>query len=376
VRLAAVLLAAVGLGGCLPALTPAPFAASADTTEPGSLLGPFDGKVTDAQAGRPVSGALVWVSWRFCEGTNVCMPAGTETWNGETDADGRYTVPKLTRFPGAVRLDGVTLIVYKRGYFGYRSDRVHDDHAAGGSLPRRDFAQTRNQVRLEHFPEGASHAAHLAFVGGSGALRAALRAEALQAGLDAAAAPTGALPLDATALLSIEELRQITGGVDEMMVDRLEDRPRSTRYDSAHFRAQGRGEEFDAAFRVALHDTAADADKDFEAQLAEMPGGRALDPAPPGLGTRVARGRDGDAETGILGLLVLDRAQRTTVLFTCGVGLCHDTDALDAIARKVIARLPRVAHPEPMPAQPKPEPKQAPKQEEEGFKLREPGLHK
>jgi hypothetical protein len=335
--------------------------------------------VTDAQAGRPIAGAVVWVSWRFCEGTSVCIPAGTDTWSGETDADGRYVVPRLTRFPGAVRLDGLTLVVYKRGFVVYRSDRIlltrADETKEDVTVPRRDFAQTQNVVRLERFPENGSHAEHLAFAGGSGALRAAMRAEALQASLDSASTPNAPAALDATALLSVEELRQISGSLDEMLIDRLDDRPRTVRYDSAHFRAQGRGEEFDAAFRVTLFDTAGDADKDYEAQLAELPHGQALDPVPTGLGTRAARGQDGDSETGIVGLLVLDRAQRATILFTCGVGLCHGNEAIEAIARKVIGRLPRVAHPAPEPKR-APEHPMAKPEEPEGLKLREPELRR
>jgi hypothetical protein len=379
VRLVIGFLLVLSAGACTPTLATAPFPASADTTEPGTLLGPFEGRVTDGQANRPIPGALVWVSWRFCEGHNVCIPAGTDTFTGETDADGRYLVPRLTRFPGAVRLDGVTLVVYKRGYVAYRSDRLRDESAPGGAISRNDFAQTRNQVKLERFPDGGSHAEHLAFVGGSGALRAALRAEALQAGLDAASGSSTAVPLDATALLSVEELRQITGSLDELMVDRLEDRPRTPRYDSAHFRAQGRGEEFDAAFRISLFDLPADAEKDFTAQLADLPNAQALEPTPQGLGTRAARGRDGDADSGIAGLLIVDRGQRATVLVTCGVGLCRNTDAIDAIARKLLSRLPHVAHP---PPQPRPvekapdKPSEKPPEKQEGLKLREPGLHR
>ena len=373
---------AASTSACLPALTPAPFPASTDTTEPGTLLGPFDGRVVDAQSSRPVPGALVWVAWRFCKGTSVCLPAGTETASVETDADGRYVVPRLAHFPGAVRLDGVTLIVYKRGYTGYRSDRVFDDHVTGSALPRRDFAQAKNDVRLDRYPEGGSHSMHLAFLGGSGALRSALRAEALQASLDGAAAPVAQLPLDATSLLTVEELKQITGGVDETTVERLEDRPRTPRYDSAHFRATGRGEEFDAAFRVVLGDTAADTERTYEDLLAELPGAQSIDPVPPGLGLRAARGRAGDGDVGIIGLLILDRVQRTTLLFTCGTALCRNPEMIDAIARKVVARLPRIAHPAPdadsKRSSGKPDAKPAPKPnpEEEPMKLREPGLRR
>ncbi len=353
--------------GCLPTLARATFPAASDTTEPGTLLGPFDGRVTDAQNGRPLPSALVWVAWRFCRGTALCIPAGTEVASTDTDADGHYQIPRLGHFPGAVRLDGVTVAIYRRGYVAYRSDQIYD---ARGGVPRRDFAQSRNDVRLERFPEGGNHAVHLAFLGGSGALRAAARAEALQRSLDVDGPAAGAAPLDAFALFSAEELRQLTGSVDEFTLERLEDRPRTPRYDSAHFRAQARGEDADGAFRVQLADTEADADRLFDLLLAELPGAAPVEPAPTGLGTRAARGKAREAGADLLGLLVVDRAERAVVLFTCGVALCRDADALDAIARKVIARLPRIAHPPPEPPAP------APAHEDDSMKLREPELHR
>jgi hypothetical protein len=370
--------------GCIPALAPAPFPAASDTTEPGTLVGPFSGRVSDGQSGRPIPGALVWVSWRFCKGASVCQPAGTATASTETDADGRYLVPRLARLPGPVRLDGVTLIVYKRGYTGYRSDRIFDEQAPGGATPRGDFAQLRNLVRMEVFPEAGSHAAHVLFLGGSGALRAALRPEALQAGIDAAHAsgPASAAPLDATTLLSVEELRQVTGAVDEIEVVRLEDRPRTARYDSAHFKASSGGEESDAALRVFLGDSTAEVERTYEELYAELPAAEGIEPAPPGLGVRAARGRDGDGNRGILGLLVLDRAQRATVILTCGVARCRNHEMLETLARKVVARLGRVAHPPPQPpgrapaASPPPRAPEPEPADGGGMKLREPGLHR
>lgn len=371
----ACLVLACGAAGCIPTLTPASFPVSGDSTDPGNLLGPFDGQVTDAGSGHPLPGALVWVSWRFCHGTGLCIPAGTETFSVETDADGRYHVPRLVHFPGAVRLDGVTLVAYKRGYIGYRSDHVFDpiETDAHGTLVRHDFSQLRNLVKLEHFPDGASHAAHLAFLGGSGALRAALRAEALQVAVERGSPEVAsASPLDATTLLSVEELRQATGSVDDFTVERLEDKPRTPRYDSAHFRSNASGEGSDAAFRVYLSDTPADSDRDFDTLLADLPNAEAIEPPPAGLGARASRGHDTAAgsSTSIRGLLVEDRAHRAIVLVTCGSELCTTDDAIDSVARKVIARMPRVAHPPPEPKQTKPKP------EDQHMQLREPELRR
>ncbi len=361
----------LGTSGCLPTMAPARFPARSDTTEPGSLAGPFDGRVVDAQSARPLPGAVVWVSWRFCRGTKVCLPAGNETWSGETDADGRYQTPRLRSFPGLVHLEGVTLVVYKRGYLGYRSDRLFD-----AALPRRDFAQSRNDVRLDLYPDATTHAEHLAFLGGAGALREALRPEALQASLETGVTGTAA-PLDATTLLSVEELRQVTGAKEEFSTERLGDRPRTARYDSVHFRSVGRGEEADAAFRVFLSDTDSEAEQMYEELASKLPNGRALDPAPVGLGARAATGRDGADDHVLFGLLVLDRVNRATLLFSCGGTLCPTEAEVQSMARKVVARMPRVGR-GPLPPQPeveKPvEEAPAPKPEEPAMKLRQPSL--
>ena len=367
---------AVGMcAGCVaPELAPAPFAARSDTTERGSLLGPFDGRVTDGASGHPLPGAVVWVSYSFCQGEVLCTPVAGHTWSGETDADGRYSVPTLSQFPAASRLARTTLVVYKRGYLGYRSDRYFES-----ARPRHDFAQQRNVVKLDRFTEGISHAEHLAFLGGSGSLRAALRAEALQASYDAGSGSTNSA-FDASTLLSIEEVRQPTGSTDDFTTERLGDRARTARYDSLHFKSVTRGEEGDAAVRVFLYGTDTEAEKNFEEFAPSLPSAKAVDPLPEGLGSRAALARDGEGERMIFGLIVLDKAERAVVLVTCGSALCEDADRIEAIAKKIVARLPRAGHGPLAPDAPgqkivAPTP-QTPEQQDPTFKLREPGLRR
>lgn len=368
---AALLTCACAWSGCAtPRLSPASFPARADTTEPGTLLGPFDGQVMDGGSTHPIAGAIVWVSYAFCRGDRVCTPAGTYVWSGETDTDGRYSVPVLEHFPGAVRLDRVTLIVYKRGYIGYRSDRYFE-----GGLPRHDFAQRHNEVRLERFAEGISHAEHLAFLGGSGALRAALRSEALQVSVETSGTGTS-VPFDASELLSIEEIRQATGSTDDFTTERLPDRPRTARYDSLHFKSNTRGEEGDVAMRVFLYDTPAEAEKDYEDFAPSLPNAKAVDPVPEGLGQRLALAKDGEGDRTIYGLISLDRAQHAVLLLTCGVALCDDPLDIQAIAKKALSRLPRTGRgplPDNAPGT-KVAPAEKPEEPEQKFKLREPEL--
>src|SRR5271154_1676800 len=112
-----------GAGGA-PIVARAPFAARPDTVEPGDLLGPYSGQIVDVISGKPISGALVQGSWSFEIGQALTAPAGAQVTTISSDADGRYVVPRLPEVPAvSARVASFTLIVYKRGYVAYRSDR-------------------------------------------------------------------------------------------------------------------------------------------------------------------------------------------------------------------------------------------------------------
>src|SRR5690606_33302389 len=70
------------------------------------------------------------------------------------------------------------LIVYKRGYVGYRSDAV----GAGG--PRSDFTVRHNRVELRKWQNSDSHADHLLFLSPPRELHNDVRWEAELANLD------------------------------------------------------------------------------------------------------------------------------------------------------------------------------------------------
>ncbi|HZS36835.1 MAG TPA: hypothetical protein VFF06_08415, partial [Polyangia bacterium] len=140
----AALLTACALAGCAPWVQTASFPIRPDTVEPGNLLGPFDGQVVDAVTGKPLADALVFASWGFEVGRGLIAPAGAWVATAETDGDGNYHVPRMASVPGSrTRVERFTLIIYKRGYVGYRSDRRFDDLGA-----RHDFSQLRNVVKL------------------------------------------------------------------------------------------------------------------------------------------------------------------------------------------------------------------------------------
>jgi hypothetical protein len=340
-------LAAVALfgaaGGCAPVVVEAPFPQRPDTTHPGDLLGPFDGRVLDASTERPVAGAVVFASWGFERGNGLSAPAGHAVQVTETDSDGVYTIPRLTQLPPAqARVAKLTVIIYRRGFVSYRSDRRYDDR-----LPRTDFAQRGNQVRLERFPSGGSHLEHVRFTGGGGAIRRAMEGEIMLASLElAGSAPAkdeaeGGPLLDVSALLSPDELKAMTGYAGGFEVLRLPDVKRSARYDSLHLKATGRPESYDAAARVwRLGDDTA-LDERYEALRDELIEREDKDE----LGSRSLRARDGR----IFGVLVLDRERGVVIKVTCGMDQCRDHDQVVSLARRVLARSARLGAPAPEP---------------------------
>ncbi|MCX5743166.1 MAG: hypothetical protein NT062_11800, partial [Proteobacteria bacterium] len=145
----------------------APFRVRPDSASAGSLLGPFNGRVVDATTHAAIAGALVYATWSFERGTGLTQPGGAREFVGSTDAGGNYRVPTLADTPSGTRVTEFTLLVYKRGYVAYRSDRRFADLGA-----RMDFAQRENQVLLERWRSELSHARHLRFVGGGTAVAA------------------------------------------------------------------------------------------------------------------------------------------------------------------------------------------------------------
>src|SRR5690242_4216336 len=142
------------------AMRTASFRVRPDAAEPGSLRGPFTGRVLDATTHAPIAGALVYAAWTLERGTALAEPAGSRERVASTDAGGNYKISSLGSVPDGARVTDFTLLVYKRGYVAYRSDRRFVDLG-----PRMDFAQLENQVLLERWRNELSHARHLRFVG-------------------------------------------------------------------------------------------------------------------------------------------------------------------------------------------------------------------
>ena len=333
-------LAALGLlawASCGPLVENAPFAVRPDTLQPGDLLGPFDGMVVDAETERPIASATVAGSWAFERGIGLRGPAGSREFSLETSADGRYQIPRPDDLEtgGSMRLRRFTLVVYRRGYIAYRSD-----FKFGGGEVRHDFSQHANKVRLEKWQPTMEHRQHLAFLGGGAAIAKAAGWEAQPASLEfeGLTAPHAAeaqsetavsasdQTLDVSSLLSVEEVRGVTGFAGEFEVGRLTDRVRSDVFDSRHFKAKGKPEAFDVAVRVwAIGPVAAE--EQFRKLAGELPAAVATEE----IGDKSLRARGGD----VLGLAFLLRERGLVIQLSCGASQCTEPGMVLRLAKLV-----------------------------------------
>jgi hypothetical protein len=337
----AVLSALAGGLACGPMVESARFPVRPDSVRPADLLGPFDGIVVDGDSDRPVAGALVAGSWAFERGIGFHAPAGAREVVVETGPDGRYVIPRISDLPGGLstRVRRFTLVVYHRGYAGWRSDRRFP-----GRQARRDFSQRGNHVRLEKWQPAFQHAEHLVFLGGGQRVRRAAAWELQSAALElegeralvpkegeGGAIATTVTPLDITRLLSDDEIRGVTGYVGKFEDGRLTDLPTTEFYDSRHFKALGKPESFDVGLRVWRLGSAA-AEVQYRKLAEQLPNARATDE----VGDASFRARSG----GIGDLTYLVRERGVVVSMTCGASQCPEAAQLLKLAKLVESRLP------------------------------------
>jgi hypothetical protein len=336
---------------CAPVVGDAPFAVRPDSLRAGDLLGPFDGVVVDGDTDRPVAGAVVSGSWALERGLGLVGPAGAVEASTETAADGRYrlVVPEDLPSGDGARLRRFTLVVYQRGYAGWRSDFIFPS-----GRPRHDFAQRNNRVRLVKWHPGSSHYQHLVFLGGAPAIRNASAWEVQPASLELEGTPpaqapaTGAAPaepgtasprpLDIAPLLSEDEVRGVTGYAGEFEVAKLADRPTSDVYDSRHFKATGKPESYDVGLRVWAIGRAA-AEAQFRKLLGELPQAVATDE----IGDASLRAKGG----GVAGFAFLLRERGVVMQLSCGISQCTEPSMILRMAKLAESHMPEVRLPEP-----------------------------
>jgi hypothetical protein len=336
--------ALLGLCACAaPLARPAPFHARPDTVARGDLYGPFAGRVVDADSQRPVSGALVQATWTFVAGFGMNAPAGYKEWVGSTDTLGYYQIPRLEDAPHE-RLSEFHLVVYKKGYAAFRSDRRFDDFG-----PRTDFAQRGYEVELTKWRDDMSHARHLRYVGGGAAL-AELTAWEIPAAVAelggqkpqvARAAVPGAAaqaPLDADDLITPDDLKKATGFEGAFDVSNLQDEPSTPTYDSVHLQARGRDESYDVALRV-WRISGDELKKQYQRLLDELP--RVQERNELGDKSLRATSEKGD----ILAAGFAEEGRGLVVLIQCGVAQCRTHDAVLQLLRLAKDRADRKFQP-------------------------------
>jgi hypothetical protein len=342
------ILATAWCASCGPLISEAPFRTRADSLQPGDLLGPYTGQVLDSETDRPVEKAVVSASWAFERGMGFVAPRGAAEVAIETDVNGRYRIPKLSELPGglSMRVARFTLVVYQRGYVAYRSDSIFPDQA-----PRHDFVQRGNVVRLTPWSAELSHARHVAFVGGGATVRRASAWELEQAALelDRAFAPPEPVRrprvalLNATPLLTADEIRATTGFKGMFQERRLLDLERTAFYDSRHFQAVGRPQTFDVALRVWRLDVDS-AEERYLKLLGDLPAAKSRNE----IGDRSLRAQEGD----ILAIAFLHRPSGTVVEMTCGASQCAKHEVLLELGRRMLPRLVRLTTETPAAAAP------------------------
>lgn len=345
-RIAAALLGiAAATAACQRAeVRPAPFRARPDSVDAGSLLGPFDGRVLDAGNGDPVTGALVYGTWTFQSGYGLQAPSHVREAVTSTDASGRYRIKRLEDLPGHAHLTDFTLVIYKRGYVAYRSDRRFEDLG-----PRLDFAQRQNIIRLDRWRAEYSHVRHLRYVGGGPAIAALTAWETEEAAAELSGIKegprvasdlvvTGGPGITASQIVTEQDIRSMTGFDGSFETGPLNDEPDTDAYSSQHFRALGQPETFDVAVRLWKIDT--QAARDRYGELGEMlPGVKETSE----IADKSFRAVEKDPKSGaeILGVSFLDEKRGVVVLLTCGAAQCKTIDTLVAIGRKAYDRIRR-----------------------------------
>lgn len=329
------LLAIIALGACVDtAVRTAPFRERPDTADAGVLAGPFNGRVLDATTHTAIAGALVYATWSFERGTGLTQPAGAREFVGSTDAGGNYRVPAVAAQPAGTRIADFTLLVYKRGYVAYRSDRRFHDLG-----PRMDFAQHENQVLLERWRTELSHARHLRFVGGGTAVAALTSWELADASaeLDGRRQGGDLRPgrgdgqyVVAAQLLAETDIKARTKFDGNFETGPLSDEPDTATYSSQHFKAIGRPETFDVALRMWRLDPGK-AQERYDELLTQLPNLVEKDDIASRSFTAI--------EQDIKGVGFLDAPRGIVVLLTCGGSQCASIEDASALAQLIYARV-------------------------------------
>jgi hypothetical protein len=324
------------VAGCVSApARVAPFRLRPDSATVGQLSGPFSGVVVDATTRLPIAGALVYGSWAFESGTGFSTPAARREYVGSTNATGNYSVP-ASSVPAGARLTEFTLLVYKRGFVAYRSDRRFSDFGL-----RMDFAQRNNQVAMERWRDDYSHVRHVRFVGGGVAIAALTQWELGDASDELALRDkpaqgprgSGETLIVSAQLLTEQDIRTITKYDGKFETGPLQDEPDTASYTSQHFKAIEREETWDVALRVWRLPSGKALER-YEEVMRQMPAVTEKDD--------IANRSFLTAEGEIRGVGFVDVQRGVVGVLTCGTSICSNTEQSMAMAKTAYSKIQRL----------------------------------
>jgi len=328
----------------------------------GSLSGPFSGVVVDAGTEKPISKAVVYACWGYSDGVGVNSPSGYREMLVLTDENGRFNIPDVDRLengnleeqevqgtvlmipgkhgsgPGKGRLTSFRLIVYKRNYIAYRSDRVFPT-----GEPRLNFSQHNNKILLEQWSPEMSRSQHVRFIGAIDRLKnfAIWEIQAAKAEMEGSVIKkadgdkeSSLSLLNVSELFESEDISQILKGDEDLYeILKLDSVPRTQTSDSKHFRAIDKPESYDFAYRVWK----------VSSERLELRYRRLLSTYPQTRPVDQVGDRSFEAQSkGILAHVFMDIESEVLVAVTCGENLCKSKEDLLRATKAIHSRLNRM----------------------------------
>ena len=295
-----------------------------DSVKLGKLSGPFDGVVTDAITKTPINSALIYVAWTYSKDDNPLSSNHLNEHLTSTDSRGYYFVP-MSALSSDKTITNVHLIVYKRGYVAYRSDRRFSDFK-----PRFDFAQRANRVLLNPWHDELSHKKHLRYIG-EGKLLKTLTAWEIPKPLESNTKDKSSnSSVQISQLLKIHDITSITHYQGSFESGPLGNTPNTTNYSSIHFRAVGKPESFDVALRI-WNNTLPVITKQYEEFKQKfMNATETIDQNNRSM-TIISKN--------IYGITYLDETKSTLFLLTCGTSQCKSLKQTQQLRQAIQKRL-------------------------------------